>query len=231
MTRSTVDPGADGHEQVRQLLPWLLAGTLDSTELAMVHAHLATCERCRADLAWERKLRAAGQQRAPVLDPDQALSRLLPRLGPQQDRQPGRHQAGPPATGSQQTRGLPARLRRALAANDGRWLRRVALAQFGVIALLAGLLARPGADDASYHGLGGGARAEGNLVVMFRPDTPEGELRRILRASQARVVDGPTALDAYVLAVPAARTARAAQQLGAEPAVTLAQPLVFETRP
>lgn len=232
MTRSTVDTGADGHEQVRQLLPWLLAGTLDSTELAMVHAHLATCERCRADLAWERKLRAAGQQRAPVLDPDQALSRLLPRLGPQQDPQPGRHEAGPQATGPQQTRGVPDRLRGALAANDGRWLRRVALAQFGVIALLAGLLARPGADDdASYHGLGGAARAQGNLVVMFRPDTPEGELRRILRASQARVVDGPTALDAYVLAVPAAQTARTAQQLRAEPAVTLAQPLVLESRP
>jgi anti-sigma factor RsiW len=211
---STVNSEAQAHRQARQLLPWLLAGTLEGAELAMVQEHLETCERCRADLAWDRKLRAAGQQCEPAPDPDRALAQLLPRLG-QQDRA-GR---------------VPARWRSALAANDNRWLRSIAAAQFGVIAVLALLLARPGAQEASYRGLGAGERAQGNLVVMFRPDTTEAELRRILRAHQARVVDGPTTLDAYVLAVPAARTASTAERLAAEPAVTLAQPLTSENGP
>jgi hypothetical protein len=211
---STVNPGTEAHKQARQLLPWLLAGTLEGAELAMVQEHLKSCERCRADLAWERKLRAAGQQCEPALDPDRALAQLLPRLG-QQER----------------TRSIPARLRSALAANENSWLRWAAAAQFGVIAVLALLLVRSGSDDASYRGLGAGERAQGNLVVMFRPDTTEAELRRILRANQAYVVDGPTTLDAYVLAVPPSRAASTAQRLRAEPAVTLAQPLASESGP
>jgi hypothetical protein len=209
-----VNPGTEAHKQARQLLPWLLAGTLEGAELAMVQEHLKSCERCRADLAWERTLRAAGQQREPALDPGRALAQLLPRLG-QQER-----------TGS-----IPARWRSALAANDSGWLRWIAAAQFGVIAVLALLLVRPGGHDASYRGLGAGEPGQGNLVVMFRPDTTEAELRRILQANQAHVVDGPTTLDAYVLAVPPSQAARAAQRLRAEPAVTLAQPLASESGP
>jgi hypothetical protein len=62
------------------------------------------------------------------------------------------------------------------------------------------LLARPGDDNASYRGLGATGHAQGNVVVAFNPDTPERELRRILQAAEARVVDGPTVTDAYVLA-------------------------------
>lgn len=206
---STVDPGTEAHKQARQLLPWLLSGTLEGAELAMVQEHLKSCERCRADLAWERKLRAAGQQCAPALDPDRALAQFLPRLG-QQER----------------SRRLPARWRSALAANDRNWLRWIAASQSGVIAVLALLLVWPGSDDASYRGPGAGEPGQGNLVVMFRPDTTEAELRRILQANQAYVVDGPTRLDAYVLAVPPSRAACTAQRLRAEPAVRLAQPLV-----
>ena len=68
-------------------------------------------------------------------------------------------------------------------------------------------------------------------MVVFRPDTPEREMRRILQASGARVVDGPTATDAYLLAVPAAQAAPALARLRAERAVTLAQPLAAGARP
>lgn len=215
MSRRTVHPGGDAHPQVQRLLPWLLTGTLDGAELAMVQQHLAACEQCQADLAWDSRLRADGQQGAPELDPDAALDRLLPRLGPQQQRPAG-----------------PARWKRGFAANDSKWLLPVALAQFGVIVVLAVLLAWPGDDDrASYHGLGAAPAAQRNLVVTFRPGTPEAELRRILQENGARVVDGPTEMDAYVLAVPAPQTARALQRLRAEPAVTLAQPLAGENAP
>jgi anti-sigma factor RsiW len=208
MNRSIANSDGDAHAEAQQLLPWLLAGTLEGAELERVQAHLGSCVRCRADLAWERNLRAAGRQREPPLDPDQALSQLLPRLGPQEARD-----------------GSLGRWKSAVAANDSKWLRALAATQLAVIAVLALLLARPGDDSASYRGLGAAGHAQGNVVVVFNPDTPEHDLRRILQASEARVVDGPTVTDAYVLAVAPSRQASALGRLRAEPAVTLAQAL------
>lgn len=214
MSRRNTSSDEDAHLEAQQLLPWLLAGTLEGAELARVQAHLGSCEQCRADLARERNLRAAGRQSAPALDPDKALAQLLPRLGPQEA-----------------PRGALGRWKSAAAANERRWLRALAAVQALVIAALALLLARPGADDASFRGLGAAGQAQGNLVVVFNPDTPERELRRILQASEARVVDGPTVTHAYVLAVAQARQATALERLRAEPDVALAQPLEPESGP
>jgi hypothetical protein len=214
MSRSTASSDKDAHAEAQQLLPWLLAGTLEGAELARVQAHLNSCDRCRADLAWERNVRAAGRQPEPALDPDRALARVLPRLGPQPARA-----------------GALGRGKSAVAANDRRWLRALAAAQLVVIAVLALLLVRPAGDNASYRSLGAGGRAQGNLVVVFNPATPERELRRILQASEARVVDGPTVTDAYVLAVPPSRQTSTLGRLRAEPAVTFAQPLGTESPP
>lgn len=210
------------HAAAQRLLPWLLTGTLDDADLALVERHLRSCAACRQELAWERRLRAAcrdGPECVPALDPDAALARLAPRLTPRQGPQPGRLQA----------------LRRwlhAQAANDGRWWRPLAAAQFAVIAALTVLLLSPPASDrTAYRTLGAGAPVQGDLVVSFRPDTPERELRRILQASGTRVLDGPTAAGAYVLAASGGSPARALARLRAEPAVTLAQPLVTEGRP
>jgi hypothetical protein len=214
MNRSIANGAGNGHNEAQHLLPWLLAGTLEGAELERVQAHLGSCEQCRADLAWERHLRAAGQQREPSLDTDKALARLLPRLGPQQAAD-----------------GRAGRWKSAVAANDSRWLRALACVQMVVIAVLALLLLRPGDDNPGYRGLGAAGPAQGNLVVVFDPDTPERELRRILQAADARVVDGPTVTDAYVLAVPPSRQAATLGRLRAEPAVTLAQPLGAEGQP
>jgi hypothetical protein len=65
----------------------------------------------------------------------------------------------------------------------------------------------------------------GDVVVMFRPDTPERDLRRLLQASGARLVDGPTASDAYVLRVAAGQRETVLAALRASPEVALAQPL------
>jgi hypothetical protein len=205
--------GAAEHRRAQRLLPWLLAGTLEGTELGLVQAHLQRCGACQADLAWQRRLRAAAPPPDGRPDPDRALAQLLPRLGPQ------------PARAS-----LPERLRNAIAANDAAWLRWTAAAQLAAIAVLGLMLAR-GDGDPAYRALGAPAQAEGKLVVMFRPDTPEHELRRIVQSSGARLADGPTVTDAYVLALPAAAAPVALARLRAEPAVTLAQPLQRPERP
>jgi hypothetical protein len=205
------------HQAVQQLLPWLLAGTLDSAELATVQLHLQTCAQCQADLDWQRKLRAAAPAPDAGFDPDRGFAQLLPLLGPH----PG------PQTPSSRI-GVLDRWLKAAAAN-GTWLKWTALAQLAAIGVLSVMLARPGIDGAGYRAMGGPAGepkgGAGNAVVVFRPDTREREIRRILQASGARVVDGPTVMDAYVLALPPSQAAAALARMRAESAVTLAQPL------
>lgn len=204
---------ARGHREVQLLLPWLLAGTLDGAEAGLAQAHVEECGQCQAELDFQRRLRDAAPQPDLALDPARALARLLPRLPARAPRA-----------------GVLERLRRAMAANDNAWLRWTAATQLAVIGILGALLVR-GEGAASYLALGSGARAQGTIVVVFKPETPERELRRIVQASGARVVDGPTVADAYVLDVPAGRTPRALARLRAEPAVTLAQPLDGQVLP
>jgi hypothetical protein len=142
------------------------------------------------------------------------------------DRTPTPADTGPHA----ETRELPPRL---AAANDPRWLRAAAAVQLGVIFVLGLVNVWPGAQRAGeagsgvhrYGGLGARAAAPGSLVVSFDPATPERELRRILQASGARIVDGPTAAGAYVLDVAAGDAGPTLSSLRAEPAVVLAEPL------
>jgi len=210
--------GAAAHRATQEALPWLLNGTLAGAELEAAQAHLRECALCRADLASLRRLREASATPDPHCDPERALARLMARIDT-----PAAGRANAPAPAP-----LPDPPR---AANDPHWLRRVALAQCGVIVLLAALLASPEGRDDAYRGLGAAPAPQGQVVVLFRPDTPERELRRIVRAGGARIVAGPTVTDAWVLAVPQAQSASALARLRAEPAVLLAEPLGAGTPP
>jgi len=212
------DPaGAAAHREAQDLLPWLANGSLAGDELARVEAHLGTCAGCRADLDTLYTLRDADPDAAPLpnLDPEAALARLLPQL---------------------ETRAMPASAalpavpgwRARLAANDARWLRVAMGLQFCAIAVLAALLLRPGGESGAppdaYRVLGADAGTGSMLLVAFRPETPERELRRIVLASGARIVGGPTVTGAWMLSSADAADAVAAR-LRSQPAVTLAEPL------
>jgi anti-sigma factor RsiW len=207
------------HLDAQEALPWLANGTLAGAELERVQAHIATCAQCRADLALLRTVHAAGPGPDLDFDPDRALARLMPQLD------------APPV---QARTGLLQRWRDRVAANDRAWLRAAVAFQFGAIAVLAALLARPsGQPDspASYRVLGAaGANGMARVVVTFRPDTPEAELRRIVRASGARIVGGPTVTEAWLVGADG-RLDPVLARLRAEPAVTLAEPLVVDKQP
>jgi len=213
------------HREAQDALPWLANGTLTGAELARVEAHLETCAQCRADLDLLHTLRAAGAGPDVPCDAEAALARLLPRLdAPAAPMPQPMPQPAPAPT-------VP-RWRDRIAVNDPRWLRAAVAVQFGAIAVLAVLLARgeraPGPGD--YRVLGAGKAAEARLVVVFRPETPERELRRIVHAHGARIVGGPTTTDAYLLDTDGA-PAHALAGLRAEAAVTLAEPLALEGAP
>jgi anti-sigma factor RsiW len=217
------------HREAQEALPWLANGSLTGSELERVQAHLKGCAACRADLAALHTLRAAGTGAGPDCDPDAALARLLPQLD-----------ALPPAQLAPVPAPLPARplilpgWRTRLAANDGRWLRVAVGAQCCVIAVLAALLVRPSggaeAQAGDYRVLGAAAGTQSRLIVMFKPDTPERELRRLVLENGARIAGGPTATGAWVLATDQAADAVAGRLRG-QAAVTLAEPLGAEGRP
>jgi hypothetical protein len=77
-----------------------------------------------------------------------------------------------------------------------------------------------------YHLLGAAeAVTPGNMVVIFRPETSEQTIRAQLKAVDARIVDGPTGADAYVLRVAPRERAGALAKLRAQANVVLAEPV------
>ncbi|MBV6319561.1 zf-HC2 domain-containing protein [Duganella violaceipulchra] len=212
------------HQAVQELLPWHASGQLAPEEAQRVREHLQTCVECRRELEWERELRAeaaASDAMPEGVDMERALARLMPALGPQEH-------GGTPATLPSPVAGTSAgRVSwwRTAAANQPSWLRWTMAAQWVAIIGLGALLLRPDNAAAPYRVLGSAVSSGGNLVVIFQPDTTERELRRILQAQGARVIDGPTVTDAYLLNVPAAGRERALQSLRADPAVRLAEAL------
>lgn len=219
--RST--PATPAHHEAQQALPWLANGSLSGAELERVQMHLRGCAECRADLAQLHTLRATEPDLLPGLDVDAALARLLPQLD---------------AAAPLQTTPLPVQRhwRSRIAANERSWLRAALVMQCAAIAVLAVLVWRPGSAPGNhagnhadnYHVLGAtpsaGPGAQRSLIVVFKPETPEREVRRIVRASGAHISGGPTATGAWLLGtdLPADQ---ATTRLRAESAVTLAEPL------
>lgn len=214
----------EAHREAQEVLPWLANGRLGGAELERVQSHVKLCALCRADLATLHTLRGAAPEDAPALDMEGALARLLPQLdAPEPEPELAVDPAPPKPT-----------WRARLAANDPTWLRVALAAQFCAIAVLAMLLARPsgGADAQAgdYRLLGAAPTVQHSLIVTFKADTPEHELRRIVLGSGARIVGGPTATGAWLLGTDQAPAAVAAR-LHAEPAVTLAEPLATQGQP
>jgi len=218
MTGQIIPLHADEHREAQLLLPWYATGRLDSQDRARVEAHLATCAECQAELAIERRLEAAVAELPAEIGP--GWEQLRARLPPARRRPPKRSAGrwgrliGRPAFGW------------SLGAGTLGW----AVAAQTVMLLLLGsiLVLRPMQPPARYQALGAppaATAAVGNLVVIFRPDTPEKDFRAILTANALRLVDGPTAADAYVLRVDPARRTAVLAKLRARREVVLAEPI------
>jgi predicted anti-sigma-YlaC factor YlaD len=194
------------------LLPWYVSGKLDQAEHARVDAHLAGCADCRAQIAHERDLMQAFQV-LPV-DEEMGWTALRDRIV----RQPRRRSSlGGLAAAWQGVAGEWSRA--------GAMLRWTMAVQLGLLFVL-GALALPHVPAASYHALGLSTSAQvGDIVVVFKPETTEAGLRAILKASGARVVDGPTSTDAFLLHVPLTRRPMALARLRGASQVVLAEPV------
>jgi anti-sigma factor RsiW len=193
---------AERHRELRDLLPWYAIGQLDADERARVEAHLANCPECQAELRFEHRLDDE-VARMPV-DLDRSWSRMKKRLD--RDRPLGRLRQFAGAV----TAPAP-------------WL---GWAAASFLLLVSGVLLLPSMQPASYRTLSAApGAASGNVVVIFRPDTRERDMRAALVANGARLVDGPTATDGYVLRVPQAKREAALASLRGRADVVMAAPL------
>jgi len=214
---------ADGHQALQALLPWYATGRIDPAEAAMVEAHLAGCAPCRAELAWERKMSAA---QATLGDGSSAESAAR-GLALLHDRIQAADLAARPRSASL---GQPRRERRRPLVPWWSW---VLGAQFAAIVLLTVLrIAPPKMSEPAYRALGTPAQTSAaNLLVRFRPDAAEREIRSTLEGAGARLVDGPTVTGAYLLSVPVGAQAAALGRLRAASVVVLAESLDAGARP
>ena len=196
----------DPHRETRDLMPWLISGRLDPEEQARVEAHLATCEDCTRELAAERAL--AGAVAELPIATGIGWSAMRDRL-------------------DAAARVIEVRPYQPVRRFTARQIAAFAVAQAALLAAVVSITIRTAIPVAPYHALGASpaAASPGNIIVVFRPEIRESDMRRLLEASDARLVDGPTAANAYVLHVPDAERARALSRLRGDPAVVLAEPL------
>ncbi|MGZ5945611.1 MAG: zf-HC2 domain-containing protein [Caulobacteraceae bacterium] len=190
----------DSHAQTQHLLPWYVTGALAGKELAIVETHLAECAECREDAEIEKTL--ARHVRTLPCDVERGWRTLKTRL------------EGP----------------RPLKRRIPLFGRRISIgwalaAQAASLAVLVPLVAlAPVRPPLLYRTLGSvPAAAPGNLIVVFQPKSSEASVRAVLVQNQARIVDGPTAADAYVLHVAADRRAAVLARLQSDPNIWFAE--------
>lgn len=201
----------DPHHDAEELLPWYATGQLDGADLALVEQHLSSCAHCRRQLAFERRM--IDEFASLDLEVDSGWARLKRRI----ELQGGRRHQDPWAWIRGQAAGLWRGLRRPAIAT-------FAVAQLAFVVLAGALLLSLGRPD--YRALGSAPPSRAaNVIAMFRPDTSELQLRKLLQTNGASLVDGPTDADAYLLRVPDASRARVLDRMRANPHVLMAQPI------
>lgn len=190
--------GSEEHRIAQELMPWYVNGTLDAAEAAQVARHLAQCSICHADAAAQSRLRSAPVEAAAGGNVDRAWAALRGRLD------------------------VPMRAPRPGATAAHRWWQRglqLAVAiQAAVMLVMAAALFSLLSPDEPYRALGTAPVVEANALAVFRADATQAQMRAALRAAGARIVDGPTIADAYVLRLPDAAPATLAR-LRAQPGV------------
>ncbi len=169
------------HSRAALDLPWYVNGTLNATEHAMVRAHLSRCLVCRRELATLTTLREAVARRSREPRAEAALARIHARL----ERAPASRRLFPWAAAA------------ALVIVTG-------LA--GFVGVNTGLLG--GASDEHGYLTLGSRSVDGadpdhvTARIVFGHGTTERQLRELLLAAEAELVDGPTPRGAYTIALP-----------------------------
>lgn len=196
----------ESHGEAEELLPWYVTGQLDESDRVRVEQHLSSCARCRDQLAFERRMVHEFRAQAPEID--SGWARLRDRIERERQTAPAPKR--------------PANDFWAVIKQPG--VMALAAAQVGFLIVGGGVLLS--LTQPRYHALGSApVSPTANVIVIFRADATEEDIRNSLRATGASIVGGPTSADAYLLRVPANRRQAALARLQADDEVQMAEPI------
>ena len=216
----------DPHAGVQRLLPWYLTGRLETNEHDMVETHLAQCPECRSELETERQWQLLQPGHGAQVDVEDGWARMRARLG---NELPSVRAAAAPASvrATRRRAWLPPVWRSSPRLPARAWAAPALLSVGLAAAIVVTLRPQPVvmAPAGDYHALAAPAEAGATAVVRFKPDATEAQIRHSLKDSGARLVDGPTVSDAYVVRLPREHYAAALDKLRKEPGVALVEAL------
>jgi hypothetical protein len=197
------------HREVQDLLPWYLGDQLDAAERERVEAHLKVCAECQAEVRFQEQV--GSQVAALPLDVERGWAQIRQRIAEEAAPRDAWRPIRMPGATALAWRAAP---------TWGGW----ALASVLLVAVV--LAPKPFGGAQTYHALASRpAAAQADMVVVFRPETPERQLRAALKASGAEIVGGPTEADAYILSAPPDRRAAALSALRRRSEVVMAEPI------
>ncbi|MFZ6676159.1 hypothetical protein [Undibacterium sp. Xuan67W] len=218
MNENTTNEYVTAHEITQELLPWFVAQTLVDEEMDFVKKHVQSCNHCMNDVNFLLKLQTSEALAPTSADIERAFARVLPRLGSNSQINIKRNNIFNKLTTFFSHIGASVNTKMS-------W----ALAIQAVV--IAGLLTHLGLQEEKYSGYrlqGATGKSSGNVVVVFKPETTVKEVQRIMSINDARIIDGPTVTNAYVLNVPEEKLISSVKELRAEPAIELVESLYYQ---
>ena len=187
------------HQKTIDLLPWLINGTLPENERKAVEAHLKQCLPCRAALKDEQQLAArVRQQNELPVSAGHGVADLLTKLN-------GR--------------------RPSVAKINFRPRLAVAMVAIGLTLTTALIVSNRGDEElgarsGAFTTLTNSGESTGDrLDIVFDETISSGEIDRIIAAVGGQIVDGPTDLGRYTVAVSPGDLDTAIEQLQGDPRI------------
>lgn len=178
------------HDHVFQLLPWYVNESLSSDERTLVEEHLSQCQLCQQALADDLVMMKIPESNIEVPNLDKALDKMMRRI---------EFSSG---TATKYTPSFSQRMRK-------KWLRPISipmawlvLPQFAALLIIAVSLTDLMKHEPNYQALSSGNAIHSNVVVVFKSQATLADVSDALQRFDAKIVDGPTVTNAYLLHVP-----------------------------
>jgi len=197
---NTLTPSTAEHQDIWELLPWLVNGRLGEPDCRRVEAHLGVCSACREEVAAQRAI-------YQVIAADTAIEQM-PMAGLNKLRQRIDRAESGVAADSPSDRAPPATRSRPRRAS--RWQPRASAIAASVLAASATLAisaairwqAQRG-SEAQYYTVTSAASQHTGAVIraVFAPTVTLSELQVLLDDAHLRIVAGPTEAGVYSLAM------------------------------
>jgi hypothetical protein len=223
--------GADSHEQVLALIPWVVNGTATAEQVAAARAHVAQCADCRSEYDRQSQLYGVMHEEGSVVFPaEHSFQKLIARIDAAEDSTQADPAVAAPAASVPRRRAMSG-------VRVVQWLAAAVIVQAVGLGFSAWLwhsraplyetLTQAPVDNHN-----------GALVrIRFAPSVTLAELQSVLHAADAQIASGPTDTGLYTLALAArageheAPLAARIAQLRASPDVQFVLPLPPGTPP